>query len=261
VVRTLKVGHTFSQGTSDSNQIWLELSAENEGKLIGKSGHMDEKGFVDEWSHFLNSLVLDRQGNRIDRRNAQDIFVPLYSNQQPPGTGQVVHYRLDVPKDAKGQLNLKVRLNYRKFDQTYMNYIYDDLRERGQHNGPNPVLPIALMAEDEISIPLSELESEIQVADSKKVLWQRWRDYGIGLLRQGKSGSNKGLLKQAEEAFNKLVELGRPEGWVDLARLMEKEGRLDDAKAALQKAVETGYDAPWVINWLSAMIDSQNGKQ
>ena len=32
--------------------------------------------------------MLDRDGNRIDRRNPQDIFMPLYNHQIPPGAGQ-----------------------------------------------------------------------------------------------------------------------------------------------------------------------------
>ena len=49
---------------------------------------------MDEWAHFINVLMLDRDGNRINRRNPQDIFTPLYDHQIPPGPGQVVHYRL-----------------------------------------------------------------------------------------------------------------------------------------------------------------------
>ena len=46
--------------------------------------------------------MLDREGNRIDRRNPQDIFVPLYNKQIPPGAGQVVHFALEVPRDIDG---------------------------------------------------------------------------------------------------------------------------------------------------------------
>ncbi len=59
---------------------------------------MDEGGQVDPWSHFVNVFMLDRRGDRIARRNAQDIFVPLYNHQIPPGAGQTVHYALHVPE-------------------------------------------------------------------------------------------------------------------------------------------------------------------
>ena len=51
--------------------------------------------------HFVNVYMLDRDGNRIDRRNPQDIFTPLYNHQIPPGAAQVVHYEFVVPEEAE----------------------------------------------------------------------------------------------------------------------------------------------------------------
>src|SRR5262249_39808596 len=92
VVRTLAIGHPFSQGTVDSNEIWVELIASAAGRVIGRSGGIGCDGSVDPYSHFINVYMLDRKGKRIDRRNPQDIFVPLYNKQIPPGAGQVVHF-------------------------------------------------------------------------------------------------------------------------------------------------------------------------
>ena len=116
VLRTLRVGHTFTQGTTDSNEVWVDVQAsehgeyekdETDGKdghVLGHSGSLAEDGTVDPWAHFVNSYVLDRNGQRIDRRNVQDIFVPLYSHQIPPGAADVIHYRLHVPKDIQGPI-------------------------------------------------------------------------------------------------------------------------------------------------------------
>ncbi|MEE9391708.1 MAG: multiheme c-type cytochrome [Planctomycetota bacterium] len=256
VVRTQKVGHVFTQGTSDSNQLWLEVSMAANGQEFARSGQTDENGFVDPWSHFLNSYVLDRRGKRVDRRNAQDIFVPLYSNQQPPGTGQVVHYRFTAPKDLAGRVTAKVKLRYRKFDQTYMGHVYNDLAARGLHDGPVPQMPVTTMAESEVVLNVTAAAAG---TPSAKPTWQRWRDYGIGLFRKGNSGASKGELRQASEAFHEVVGLGRSEGWLDLARVFEKEGRIEDARAALAKAVAAGTKTPWVVNWLTGLIDRQNG--
>ena len=94
VVRTLKMGHLFTQGTVDSNEVWLDITATSGDRVIGRSGALDENAEVDPWAHFLNVFMLDKDGNRIDRRNAQDIFVPLYDHQIPPGAAQVAHYAL-----------------------------------------------------------------------------------------------------------------------------------------------------------------------
>ena len=88
VIRTLKMGHVFTEGTADSNEVWLDVTARSGERVVGRSGGMGPEREVDPWSHFVNAFVLDRDGNRINRRNAQDIFVPLYSNQIPPGRGR-----------------------------------------------------------------------------------------------------------------------------------------------------------------------------
>jgi len=127
IIRTLKMGHVFTQGTADSNQPWLDVTVrDGNGIIIGRSGGMDHERAVDPWSHFVNAFVLDREGNRIAQRNAQDIFVPLYSNQIPPGAADVIHYRLEVPEDASGPITFDVKLRYRKFDTTYMKYFQGD---------------------------------------------------------------------------------------------------------------------------------------
>ena len=88
VLRTMKLGHHFTQGTSDSNQIWIEITAKQGDKILGTSGQRDDREKVDPWSHFVNSFVLNRKGERINRRNAQDIFTPLYSHQIPQEPGR-----------------------------------------------------------------------------------------------------------------------------------------------------------------------------
>jgi tetratricopeptide (TPR) repeat protein len=62
--------------------------------------------------------------------------------------------------------------------------------------------------------------------------WQRWNDYGIGLLLQGD-------LKGAEAAFQKITEIDakNPDGWVNIGRAAVQEGDLDRAATVLQKAL------------------------
>ncbi len=88
VVRTLGVGHPLTQGTVDSNEIWVELIAKSGDKVVGRSGGIGDDGTVDPYAHFINVYMLDREGRRIDRRNPQDIFVPLYNKQIPPARGR-----------------------------------------------------------------------------------------------------------------------------------------------------------------------------
>ncbi|MDA0840984.1 MAG: multiheme c-type cytochrome, partial [Planctomycetota bacterium] len=146
VVKTLKIGHHFTQGTVDSNEVWVQLTAHDGDRLIAHSGLVSEDGQVDQQSHFLNALILDKDGNRIDRRNAQDIYVPLYNHNIPPGAGHVVHYRLHVPNDLRGPIRLNAKVIYRKFDRAYMDFVF------GRNGGPE--LPMVVMAQDEVLLPI-----------------------------------------------------------------------------------------------------------
>ncbi len=255
VIRTVKMGHHFTQGTSDSNEVWVDLTATAGDRVVGRSGGLRADGGVDPWSHFVNSYVLDRDGNRIDRRNAQDIFVPLYDHMIPPGAGEVVHYRLDVPREASGTLTVDVELRFRKFDTTYMQHVYGDdyVNE----------LPVMTLASDSLTFPVGSRTASgasTPVNEPSPIPeWQRWNDYGIGLLRKG--GKTKGELRQAEEAFRRVEELGRPDGPLNLARVYLAQGTVgDQAIEALRRAAEFDPPAPaWSVAWFTGLVNKQNG--
>lgn len=253
VIRTTGMGHAMTQGTADSNELWLEVTARNGDSLIGQSGTMDARGAVDPWSYFANAYVLDRHGNRIDRRNGQDIFVPLYNHQIPPGAASVVHYLLEVPEEATGDITLDVRLNYRKFDATYLAYVQGDDFECNS-------LPVTVMATDRVRLPVAGSTPDLPDQTTAIATVERWNDYGIGLLREGGSGPGRGELRQAEQAFREVESLGQGYGALNLARVYFREGWLDEAAAALARAGSAEQPAPpWTIAWYSALIDRQNG--
>ncbi|MGA2258579.1 MAG: tetratricopeptide repeat protein, partial [Thermoguttaceae bacterium] len=241
----------------------LDVNVTSGGKTIGRSGALDEHRQVDPWSHFVNVFMLDRDGNRIDRRNPQDIFVPLYDNQIPPGAAQTVHYALDLPTDLPGPVTVSVKLQYRKFDATFMKFVADsakagDLPIRGNTQGKpfRNDLPITTMAADEVTLPIEGRGPAVN-RPSEIPLWQRWNDYGIGLLLKGKAE-----LRQAAEAFSQVEKLGRYDGPLNLGRVYYTEGRLDDAVDAVRRAAQytDPPPPPWTVAWLSGLINRQEGR-
>ena len=261
VIRTLTLGHHFTQGTTDSNEVWLEVTARHGDTIIGRSGHLDDSGTVDPWSHFVNVFMLDRDGNRIDRRNAQDIFVPLYNHQIPPGAAQTVHYGLIIPENITGTIAIDVALKFRKFDQTYMQIVSNRQTQRDKpipgrqadgayHNN----LPITTLATDSITFAVDDSALPEQTSDVPT--WERWNDYGIGLLLKGKAE-----LRQAAEAFTRVEELGRYDGPLNLGRVLFREGRLDEAVDAIHRAAQASDPAapPWTVAWLSGLVNREQG--
>jgi tetratricopeptide (TPR) repeat protein len=243
----LKLGHLFTQGTADSNQVWLSLVASSDGATIGESGALHEPELqVDPWAHFVNAYVIDRDGRRIDRRNPENIFTTLYNNQIPPGAADVVHYLLSVPESQQGAIDLSVSLKYRKFDAPYMRHFQGEDFDGNQ-------LPVTVMAHDRVSLPVGA-DAGLNASPASDVpAWERWNDYGIGLLRRDQ-------LRQAEEAFTTVEDQGHGLGALNLARVYLREGRLAEAADALKRAAEAHTPAPpWSISYFTAQLNLQNG--
>jgi tetratricopeptide (TPR) repeat protein len=259
VVRTRKIGHFFPGGTVDSFDIWLEMIATDvTGKPVFWSGKVEQdgKGPVEPGAHFYRSYQLDADGNMINKRNAFQTRSVLYVRLIPPGAADVAHFRLKIPKDAKGPIALKAKLNYRKFSHYYTQFAYagkpaDDsphLVSASFDNRPytfdksNIPANVSGKIRDRIPdlpiITLAEATTRLQIGDPKwepvaaKKDRERWNDWGIGLLLQGD-------LKGAEYAFKKATE-AEPEyadGWLNVARALIQEGETDAAKPYIEKSL------------------------
>lgn len=281
VVRTVKMGHEFTQGTADSNEVYLDVTVAMGDRVIGRSGALGPDGELDPWSRFFNIFLLDRDGKRIDRRNPEDIFVPLYNNQIPPGAGDVTHMSFRVPADASGPLTVKAALRYRKFDTTYLRHVYGPATKNE--------LPIMTLATDEVTFevasggegvpaagskPGNAHGEKVPAPDSKPGIagfttvepskipeWERWYDYGIGLIRTADKPGGKGEFRQAEFAFTQVERLKRPEGPLGLARVQLAEGRVAEAVDSLARAAAHDPPAyPWSVAWFSGLANRQNGE-
>lgn len=267
VVRTKKIGHFFPGGTVDAFDTWLELKAtDDKGQVIFWSGMVEDngKGPVEPGAHFYKSLQIDEHGNVINKRNAWATRSVVYVHLIPPGAADTVHYRLHVPENVGSKITLHARLCYRKFSWWNTQFAfagvpdptkpaspvapnYDDTKYvfTGPMQGLSakeqkiPDLPVVALAEDEVMLsvaprnaPPLKPEADLEAAD-----WQRWNDYGIGLLLQGD-------LKGAEAAFEKVTQIDpkNPDGWVNIGRAAVQEGDMDRARTVLQKALALSPD-------------------
>ncbi|HKD17798.1 MAG TPA: tetratricopeptide repeat protein, partial [Thermoanaerobaculia bacterium] len=218
VVRTRGVGHPYTNGTADSNETWVSLEASSGGGRFFASGMIDSQGRLDPAADRLSMLVIDEQGGHMDRRQPQDIRFPLYNNGIGPGASRIVHYRLTVPRDAKGPITLSAGTHYRKFSRDYTTFSL---------GAAHPSLPVTTLASDEVVLGTTEQKPR----GNTDPLWLRWNDYAIGLFLQGD-------YKGAVRAWTRVAELApdKPDGPLNRARAEIAEGRLADAKASLAEA-------------------------
>ena len=262
VVRTRKVGHFFPGGTVDAFDVWLELVATDEkGQVLFWSGMVEDngKGPVEKSAHFYRSLLVDAHGNPINKRNAWAARALVYVRLIPPGAADTVHYRLHIPETSGEEIRLQTRLHYRKFAWWNTQFAFAGMRDPSQphpdvtpdYDDGNwiftgntstvsgklkqvPDLPIVTLAEDELTLRV--IPRSASAPESRVVLdatdWERWNDYGIGLLLQGD-------LKGAEAAFQKATEIdaNNPDGWVNIGRVRVQEGNLEGAREVLQRAL------------------------
>jgi len=252
VVRSRNVGHFFPTGTTDAQEAWLEVHvADDEGNTLLQSGGMTN-GVVDSTAHFYRNVLVDAAGQRIDKRNAFAARGAVYVNLIPPGGADVAHYLVQVPDGFDGSLHVSARLNYRKFTEEYTRFAFggefeepfdpetmhfgSDTRKwtyEGVSDGVSssidtlPVLPIARMATDSVSLAVSggALES---LPNGNHM---RWNDYGIALIREGD-------LSTARVAFENVTVIapGYADGWINAARVDILQGALESAQQALAEA-------------------------
>jgi len=258
VVRTRKIGHFFPGGTVDAYDVWLELEGKDAtGKTVFWSGEAEDNGAgpVEKGAHFYRSMQLDGDGNPINKRNAWQTRSLLYVRLIPPGAADVAHYRVQIPKGAKGPLTFTAKLNYRKFSHYYNEFSYglkakpnqDPKLVSIQHDGreyerdPNakiPLIPITTLAKAEVKLELaSPGEATNWTPAVKREDRERWNDWGIGMLLQGD-------LKGAEYAFTRVTE-AQPEyadGWLNVARALIQEGEIERAKEFIAKALQLKPD-------------------
>jgi tetratricopeptide (TPR) repeat protein len=265
----------------DGFDVWLEFKARDAaGRPLAWSGRVEEdgRGPVEKGAHFYRSFLIDSEGNPINKRNAFQTRSLLYVRLIPPGAADVGHYRVKIPKDAKGPITLHAKLNYRKFSHYYTQFAYSGEPEPGQdpslvsvrHDsrrfsfGPAnipknvsgairdriPDLPVITLAEAKSRLELGAPGWKPVVRKDDR---ERWNDWGIGLLLQGD-------LKGAEYAFTRVTDAdpGYADGWLNVARALIQEGETDRAKPFIDKALAVDSSLGR-IHFFKALIQKADG--
>ena len=240
VVRTRDVGHGFPGGTIDSNEPWLQLEGLDEsGNVVFSNGHLEPDRSVDERAHFFRGLLLDKNGEFILKRNPHEWVTTLYNNSIPPGSAEVIHYRWSIPQDFDRSLKIVVYLHYRKFNRSITETFLED-----------PIdLPIITMATDTLILLSGKQDCDRDIKDFLRI-----NDYGIGMFRQNN-------LQAARIAFEQVVDIN-PEyadGFVNLSRILIKEGKFSSAEQVLDKAIQIKNGFP-KANYFLSLIRKKQGE-
>jgi len=260
VVRSRQVGHFFPTGSVEANEAWLEFHAfDDRGQTIFWSGAVAEggQGPVDVDAHFYRSYLVDARGKHIDKSNLWEAREAAYVNLIPPGGADVARYRLKIPAAGGDKITLTAKLNYRKFSWAQTQWAFsgfDHSGARTMQNGAVPIMPIIEMARDEVTLAVATPGMEIARQHRKNDThdWQRWNDYGIGLLLQDD-------LKNAEAIFMRIAQIApdNAEAWLNIGITRWREGNLPGAHQAFETAMKMSNELPQVNYYYGLTLKSQ----
>jgi Flp pilus assembly protein TadD len=173
-------------------EAWVEFEViDASGKAIYHSGFLQPDGMLDQSAHVYKQIILDERGRPLTRHQIWLTNIKAYDNTIPPGRSDIARFRFRMPDnaDASKPVTLRARVNYRRLNQEYTNYVLN--RQKRQL-----VIPVVRMAEAETKLTAGVMAAMPDkakagngMADSIKTLpWKRWNDYSIGLLGQAQYG-------------------------------------------------------------------------
>ena len=277
VVSNRNAAHSFPPEVRDLYEAWVEFEAiDAAGKTIFHSGFVKAdgpmQGMLDESAHVYKQIILDEQSRPITRHQIWLTNIKAYDNAIPPGRSDIARFRLrpllvdDCGLRVGCEVTLRARVNYRRLNQEYTNYVLK--RQRRQLT-----LPVVKMAEAQVKLSLGDHHvmskpsksaipnPQSSTSNGRNPQWKRWNDYGIGLLEQAQYGP-------AADAFRRASALapGDPNLIVNIAiaemrteRFGPERDQWRKAAAALEEALRLD-PANWRTRYFRALVLRGDGK-
>ncbi len=141
------VGHHFPAGTADSNQAWLSLvCVDAEGHVIAQQGNIDTDNRLPDDAVRFGVTFVDAEGNPTNRRTTTTRAVALQDSFLiPPRRSREVQLGFALPPEFQAPLKVKIKLNWRKYDPKFIDWVFD--------GRPTPPQPITTITELEFELP------------------------------------------------------------------------------------------------------------
>lgn len=231
------VGHSFPAELRDIFEAWMEFKVEDAaGAAVYHSGAVKSDGSLDWNAHAYRNMPIDNNGEPITKHDIWNTRTGAIDRFIPAGRADLGRFGFEVPKDAKFPLKFTAKINYRRFNKRFTDWV--------SRSHPVASSPVVEMSVDSKTIYFSDKKEgkaeNISVelpAKQKENLRTRWRAYSVALLDQ----------QQYEEAAFALTESLKyavpksPEEAVlltDLAIAYMKTERAGNSQIFLEKAAQ-----------------------
>ena len=244
VIQNKGAAHSHVPEQRDMYESWLEFQVlDAKGKVIEHSGFLKPDGALDEHAHSFTNRLINAKGTLNAHHEVWNNRVVAYNNTVQSGRSQVVRYEFTVPKDAVGPLNVTAQINYRRFNQTFIDWAMNS------RHYPEPVVNMA--ARTRLLNLGNNAPSAPEAKDNKE--WMRWNNYGIGLL-------DAQQYAESADAFEHVAKL-RPEyadAQTNIALANFQWERYDQAREALARALKLAPGNARALYYL-ALVERNQG--
>jgi Flp pilus assembly protein TadD len=172
VIQNKGIAHNLIPEQRDFYESWVEFEAKDAaGKTIMHSGGIGPDGALDKSAHSFTNRLVNVRGTLNDLHQVWDTRVIAYNNTISSGRSQIVRYEFTVPKDETGPITVTAKVNYRRFNQHFIDF------GLGKHY-EMPIVEIA--SRTRTLVAGANDKAAPDPADNPD--WMRWNNYGIGLL-------------------------------------------------------------------------------
>lgn len=193
VIQNKGIGHSLVPEQRDFYECWVEFEAkDSSGRVLMHSGALEPNGALDPQAHSFTNRLINIDGKLNDLHQVWNTRVVAYNNTIQSGRSQIVRYEFDVPRDEAGPITITAKVNYRRFNQHFIDFAM----------GKHYEMPVVEMAARTRTLALGDNPpSPPDPADNP--VWMRWNNYGIGLL-------DAQQYAESARAFERVVQL-RPD--------------------------------------------------
>ncbi len=243
VIQNKGIAHSHVPEQRDMYESWVNFTVKDvTGRILSESGFIKPNGDLDEHAHSFTNRLLNVKGEINAEHQVWKNRAIAFNNTIQSGRSQVVRYAFQMPRGPREAVSLTATVNYRRFDQHFMNFGMGKVYEQ----------PITAMASLTRVIRVGEnLPTPPNTGENKE--WMRWNNYGVALLDAQQYDS-------ASVAFAHVAKI-RPEYADAQTNLAIAHIQKEDYRAALpylRRALEISSDNPRAL-YYRALVEQNEG--
>jgi len=221
VIQNKGIGHNLIPEQRDFYECWVEFDAvDAAGHTLLHSGSLTPGGELDPNAHSFTNRLVSSSGMLNDHHQVWDTRVIAFNNTIASGRSQIVRYELKLPAKATGPIKLTAKVNYRRFNQHFIDFGLD------KHYN----LPVVEMTSRQRTL-VEGVNPATAPDPQDNPDWMRWNNYGIGLL-------DAQQYEESVAAFQRVAAL-RPDyadAYTNVAIANFSWQRYADSRASLERA-------------------------